>query len=181
MTIFLRSDLLEFPCRKVPGTSHVRPRKANGDPIPVWGVDCPPCEVAEASNPQVSRSRHRIPLTPDEEDEAREAQKMAEAALHQQQIMLARQAAEAAQSVRLGGLEPTLDADDVAITTSADNVSGDTGRPAATAPADHAASYTPMTKADLVELARDRGLPVTGTKAELVRRHADHDASLADR
>ena len=181
MVMYARSDVLEIGCRKVPGTSHVRPRKTNGEPIPVWGVDCPPCEVAEASNPQWSKSRYRIPLTPDEEEEAEEATRMAEAALQQQQLAMARQAALAAQQARFGGaLEPETDPEDMAITTSADNVTAAGGVEAGTAPQrDIAADYAALGKTDLKELARDRGLPVTGTKDELVARHVQFEQGKA--
>jgi hypothetical protein len=182
MVMWARSDALEIGCRKVPGTSHIRPRKENGEPIPVWGVDCPPCEVAEANNPQWSRSRFRIPLTPDEVEEAAEAVQMAEAALQQQQLAMARQAALAAQQARLGGaLEPQADPDDVAITTSDSNVDA-AGSVEGAPPAgqrDIAADYTALAKTDLKELARDRGLPVTGTKDELVARHVQFEQGKA--
>jgi|SRR5580692_2533219 hypothetical protein len=183
MTIFARSDVLEEGCRAFPGTSHIRPRKKNGEPIPVWGINCQPCELALAADPRWSRSRFRIPLTPDEELESKEAQRLAEAALHQQQLMLAREASNAAMAARFGhGLEPMIDDEDIRITTADDNVSGD--RPAApvTVPANRAADYGGLTRAELAELCRDRSLPATGTKADLTGRLAENDAlALATR
>lgn len=176
MTIFARSDILEEGCRAVPGSSHVRPRKGNGEPVPVWGIDCPPCEVALAADPRWSKTRFRIPLTPDETEEAAEAQKMAEAALHQQQLMLARQASEAAMAAKFGGLEPTVPDGDLVITTAANNV---TGKAAASQPLvarrNPAADYGGLTRAELQELCRDHGLATSGSKAELIRRLADHE------
>lgn len=179
MTIYARSDILEEGCRAYPGTSHVRPRKASGEPIPVWGIDCPPCEQILSADPRWSRTRFRIPLTPDEQEEAEEATKMAEAALHQQQLMLARQAMEAAQQVRFGNLEPTVPDGDLVITTAADNVSGRSAAVPAAAKRNPAADYGGLTRAELAGLCRDHGLPATGTKAELIARLAEHDLALA--
>jgi hypothetical protein len=77
MVMYARSDELEIKCEARPGASHVRPHKTR-DPesefVAIWGIDCKPCESGHLkANTHWAKNRFRIPLTPDEEQEARDA------------------------------------------------------------------------------------------------------------
>jgi len=61
------------------------------------------------------------------------------------------------------------------ITTSSEVVSASVPVNGEAPEPDPAASYRGLTVKDLRDLARDRGLPVTGSKDELVGRHAEYD------
>lgn len=167
MVLYARNDIKSHSSN---GHVHVRPVKPDGTPVPIWGISCPQCERQLASHPAWSASRYRIPLTPDEAQEASDAKAAAEAALHQQQMLLAQQAITAQMAAK--GAEPVTDPADIAVT-------GNDSLPAtdvvAASPSPSASDYAAMNKADLKDLARDRGLPVSGTLADLVARHVDYD------
>jgi hypothetical protein len=182
MVLFARSDQLEIKCER--GGSHVRPRRDPADPqsdfIPIWGVDCKPCEGGHLrQDPHWSKSRHRIPLTPDEHEEAQAALK--EAAFVRGQLELARARTEAQQyreMIATGELAG-LNAEDVVITGASEVVSGGPGGAPVTTETDWGASYRGLPVKDLRDLSRDRGLAVTGNKADLVARLAEYDQQAA--
>jgi len=178
MVMFARSDQLEIKCEARPGTSHVRPHKTK-DPIDgfvsVWGIDCPACERGHLKDdPHFARNRHRIPLTPDEQEEAEQAVRDAAAMDAQIKLMEARQRQQQYRElVATGELGASLD--EPVITTSSEVVSASVPVNGEAPEPDPAASYRGLTVKDLRDLARDRGLPVTGSKDELVGRHAEYD------
>lgn len=183
MVMFARSDQLEIKCEAVPGTSHVRPRRDPRDPdsefVGIWGIDCKPCETGHLSrDSHWAKNRYRIPLTPDEEDEARHALEDAARMDAQLKLMEARERQrEYREAAAAGQLDGLADPDDVAITTAADNRSPEGAVAVLTRPADVGASYRAMTVAELRTLARERGLPVTGSKTDLVARHTGYETS----
>lgn len=186
MVMYARSDQLEIKCEAAPGASHVRPRRNPADPesdfMPVWGVDCRPCEQGHLrDDPHWSRSRHRIPLTPDEEEEAQQALQDAARIDSQLKLIEARTRANQYRDAVASGELSGLTEDDIAVTTSADVVQAGPEVPAPRASADLGAPYRALTKKELSDLARDRGLPIAGTKAELVDRHAEHDRQAVPR
>jgi len=173
MTLYARSDILVHH-NGITGHTHRRPSKGDGTYVPIWGIDCPPCEATLGGDPAWSASRYKIPLTPDEEQEAIDTKAAAEAAMHQAQMAIARDAAIQAAAAR--GAVPDIDPDDVAVT------SGDDGGPAAlddsalrTDPDVLAANYAAQNKTDLKDLARDRGLAVSGSREDLIARHVEFD------
>jgi len=183
MTMYARSDVVRIRPEGGCGIPHVRPvRKKDPDTgevlsyIPIWGIDCPQCEAHLGADPQWSKSRFRIPLTPDELEELEEQRQLAEAALEQQRQMLAQQAL--AQTQTLRGAQPAIDPDDIAITKSGEGVEdgGDGTSPGAGQQAGaRAEDYAALTKSELKDLARERGLTVGGTHADLVQRHVEFD------
>lgn len=180
MVLYARNDIQSV---SVPqgvggcGNEHKRPAKSDGSPVPIWGIDCPGCENHLNNDVHWSRSRYRIPLTPDEEQEAQEAKELAQAAMQQQQIQVARQMAEAALVAR--GAVPEIDPADIAVTGSEavpgspEAAGGQRDRGALVESAK--ANYAALGKQELKELARDRGLVLSGTKEDLVARHAEHE------
>lgn len=181
MVMFARSDELEIKCEAVPGTSHVRPRRDPHDPdsefVGVWGIDCKPCETGHlARNPHWAKNRHRIPLTPDEKEEAQRAIEDAARMDAEIKLMEARERAATYRDALASGRLDSMPPDDMAITTAADNRSGEGAVAVLTRPADVGASYRAMTLAELKKLARDRNLPVTGSKTDLVARHVAYEA-----
>jgi hypothetical protein len=178
MTIYARSDILEEPCRAFPGTSHIRPRRASGEPVPVWGVECTPCEQALAADPRWSRSRFKIPLTPDEEEEAQEALQQARVMQQRLELERARQANNELAASRNAMLTDLMN-EDVVVTTAADNRGPVPPQVPVPPQRNYAADYGAFTKAELTELLRERGLSVAGTKAEMVGRLADDARELA--
>jgi len=178
MVLFARSDQLEVKCEARPGTSHVRPRLTrdpDSDFVPTWGVDCPPCERGHLKNdPHWARTRHRIPLTPDEKDEAEQAIRDAAAMDAQIKLMEARQRSAHYKELLATG-ELDAGADEPVITGAEDTVAS---APVVTETlqADPGASYRGLPVKDLRDLARDRGIPVSGSKQELIDRHIAYDA-----
>lgn len=148
--------------------------------MPVWGIDCGPCEKGHLKNdPHWSKSRHRIPLTPDEEDEGKQA--LADAARIQAQLEMirARKERQEYQAAVASGELAGLNDDDVAVTTASDVVSSEPSVPSPRASADLGAPYRALLKKELSDLARDRGLPITGNKDELVERLTEYDRLVA--
>lgn len=178
MAMFARADQLEIKCEL--GGSHVRPRRNPADPdsefVTVWGVDCSPCERGHLStDPHWSKSRHRIPLTPDQEEDARAAMQEAAHVRNQLELIRARREAEEYRSLVATGEIAGLDPDEVVITGSSEVVSPGSGDVSVTTETDWGASYRALGVKDLRDLSRERGLPVSGTKAELVDRLAESD------
>lgn len=178
MTLFAREDIQSVsvsPDVGGCGNTHRRPRKSNG-PVKVWGIDCQGCEAHLAADPAWSRDRFQLPKSPDQEVEDERAVARAEAAEAQARVLLARQQMD---NMRLQTpLVLDINEDDIAITgDEVDSVDGasspQTDRPTRVEAA--RGDYRAMTVPDLKDLARDRGLPVSGTKADLVDRHAEHD------
>ncbi len=167
MVLYARSDVVgvalppEYGC----GSGHTRPEGAK-----TWGIDCPPCEARLAGDPQWSKSRFRIPPTPDEEEEAKELKERADAALERARLQEAREAA-ATERARLANFREEDDGD-VVITGSEGSGGSSTSVKTATRPAD----YSALTKTDLKDLARDRGITVGGTREDLIARHLEHDS-----
>jgi hypothetical protein len=178
MTIYARSDILEEPCRAFPGTSHIRPRRASGEPVPVWGVECMPCEQALASDPRWSRSRFKIPLTPDEEAEAQDALQQARVMQQRLELERARQANMELAASRNAMLTDLMN-EDVVVTTAADNCGPVPPQVPVPPQRNYEADYGAFTKTELKELCRDRGLSVTGTNPELIARLAENARELA--
>jgi hypothetical protein len=180
MVLYARNDIQAQTCY-AGGPSHRRPQKGNGEPVPVWGISCPECEAALNPDPRWSPSRYRIPLTPDEAEQAKEAKELAQAAMNQQQILVAQKMAEASMTQR--GAVPEIDPTDVAITgpEAADVAPGDAdGQPDLAARVAAAkASYVALSKAELAGLARDRGLATGGTKDDLATRNAEHEVKTS--
>lgn len=170
MTLYARQDI-QMHMSGATGHRHRRPVKGDGTPVPVWGIDCPQCEAELAGHPGWARSRYKIPLTPDEQEEAALAKAAAEQALHQQQLMLAHQALLSQAAAR--GAEPAISPEDLAISTSADADDGLADEDES--PQDAAADYSAMNKNDLKDLARERGLVVSGSREDLLSRHLDYD------
>lgn len=170
MVMYARSDINSIH-DLTPGHTHARPKKLNGEHFPTWGIDCPPCEARLQGDPNWHRSRHRIPLTPDEQEEARDAQAAAEAALHQQQLMLASQALTAQMAAK--GAVPDGNPEDVYVSKPGED--DDSPAVPQVVPAKTGYDYSALAKTDLKELARDRGLPVSGTSADLVARLTEYD------
>jgi len=178
MVVYARSDQLEVKCEARPGTSHVRPRRTK-DPdsefVPVWGVDCRQCETGHLKNdPHWARTRHRIPLTPDEKEEAEQAIKDAAHMDAQIKLMEARQRASHYRELLSTG---ELDAGaDEPVITSAEDAVGSSPVVTETLQADPGASYRGLTLKDLRDLAREREIPVSGSKQDLIDRHIEYDA-----
>lgn len=148
------------------GHRHARPIKGDGTPVPIWGIDCPPCELLLQGHPAWAPSRYKIPLTPDEQDDLEDAKAAAEAALHQQQMALAQQALIAQMAAK--NAQPDIDPEDVQVTSETTNpVPAD---PASSGPEVAASDLAVLSKADLKDLCRDRGLPVSGTTQDLINR-----------
>lgn len=180
MVMYARSDELEIKCEARPGTSHVRPHKTK-DPldgfVETWGVDCKPCERGHLkTNPHWAPTRHRIPLTPDEQAEAEAAIQDAARMDAQIKLMEARERSRQYRELAASGELDQLAGEPV-ITTASDVVSGGHGEAGDELSADAGASYRGLTVKDLQSLARDRGLQVSGTKDELVARHTEYDGS----
>jgi hypothetical protein len=183
MVLYARADILRQSA--IPGGCgfpHTRPVKKGPDgediPIPVWGIDCPPCEAHLNDDVRWAKLRSKIPLTPDQTEELQDQKVQAEAALRSQQLFMAQQAIEAQMAQR--GTIPDIDPTDMAITKS--EVGGSSPEAAGTpsepaAPASVAGDYGALTKNDLKDLARERNLPIGGTKDDLIARHLEHDAS----
>jgi len=172
MTLYARNDIqLHYDPEN--GHRHSRPTKGDGTPVPVWGISCPDCERKLSTHPAWSPSRYKIPLTPDEQQAAEDERDAAQRAMQQQQMLLAQAAFNAQMAAK--GAVPEDNPDDIAISTD----------PEPETPADlatkavlsQASDYEVLTKTDLKDLARDRGLPVSGTHAELVTRLAEFDNS----
>lgn len=179
MAMFARADVLEVKCEARPGSSHIRPKRDPHDPasefVHVWGVECRPCEVGHLSqDSHWAKNRHRVPLTPDEELEAQSALQDAARMEAQLKLIEARERQrEYRAAVASGQLDGLDEPDDVVITTgstSPDAPEG-TGSPVA----DAGASYRPLLVKELRELARERGLPSTGSKSDLVARLVEYD------
>lgn len=168
MVLYARNDIQGHHSGAT-GHVHRRPLKGDGTPIPVWGIDCSACEAELHGHPAWSASRYKIPLSPDEEQEAADAKAAAEAALHQQQMLLAQTALINAAAAR--GAAPQDNPEDVAIT------SGDDSRaaPEDPAPAGSSGDYDALNKNDLKDLARSRGIPVSGTREDLIARLEEQD------
>jgi len=180
MVMYARSDQLEVKCEARPNTSHVRPHRAGPDSdfIPIWGIDCPTCEKGHLkSDPHWSKSKHRIPLTPDEEAEAKHALEDAARMDSQLKLIEARARAEQYRSAVASGELSGLNDDDIIVTGPGEVVSDGSPAVPEDSRADLGASYRALTKEDLVSLARDRGLVVSGTKDVLVDRHVEYDRS----
>jgi SAP domain len=170
MTLYARNDIT-LHMSGITGHTHRRPQKDDGSYVPVWGIDCPACEVELGGNPAWSASRYKIPLTPDEEAEAADAKAAADMAMQQAQLAIARDAA--VQSAAARGAHPDINPEDIAISTGEDQGEEATG--SAQDPETLAANYLAMNKNELKDLARDRGLPVSGTAQDLVARHVEYD------
>jgi hypothetical protein len=175
MTLFARQDILAHQSTNT-GHTHRRPAKKDGTPVPVWGIDCPDCEAELEGHPAWARSRYKIPLTPDEQEEAALAQAAAEQAMHQQQLMLAQHAT--IQQMAARNAAPQVADEDFAISTGDDSGEDGGDDPAVTDV--EGADYSAMTKNDLKELARDRGLVLSGTREDLLARHLEHDQKGTD-
>lgn len=178
MPMYSRSDVLEVKCEARPGTSHVRPRRGDGEPIPVWGVDCPPCERGHlVKDPHWAKTKGRIPLTPDEKEEAEEAVREAARLDSQLKMIEARERLARVREYQESGELMAVSDEDVVVTTADDNRNdaGVPDKPAVSSSADVGASYRAMTKPDLADLARDRGMAVSGNKDDLVSRHVEYD------
>jgi len=171
MVLFARNDIRSF---HNPASNHTHSRPAKGDGfVPLWGIDCPPCEAALTGNPAWSPSRYKIPLTPDEALEAADAKAAAEAAIHQQQLMLAQQGVMAALASK--NIGPEINPEDIAITSETDEPSPSVEAPAGPNRETMKADYRVLSKPDLKDLAKERGLAVSGTVDELIDRLVDSD------
>lgn len=178
MTLFAREDIQSIA---VPtgvggcGNTHRRPKKA-GIPVKVWGISCPGCESTLGADPAWSRDRFQLPKSPDQALEDERALQRAEAAEAQARVALARQQMDQMRLTQ--PLTPLIEDDDIAITGDEVDGVGDASSPQTDRPTlvDAArGNYKAMTVPDLKDLARERGLPVSGTKTDLVDRHAEHE------
>jgi len=172
MTLYARNDINAHH-DTVTGHSHSRPRKGDGTRVPIWGIDCPPCERSLSGNPAWSPSRYKIPLTPDEEAEAADAKEAAERAMQQQQLLLAQSAVYNQMAAR--NAQPDINPDDLAVSTSSDAAPPGPAQPAVTGPTLETikADYATLTKTDLKEACRERQLTVSGTREDLIDRIAE--------
>jgi hypothetical protein len=173
MTLYARNDINAHHDTET-GHSHSRPVRGDGTRVPIWGIDCPPCERKLAGNPAWSGSRYKIPLTPDEEIEAADARAAAEQAMQQQQLMLAQSAV--MNQIAARGAQPDINPEDLAITSEPESLPPGLARLAAkSGPTLDSvkADYATLTKTDLKEACKDRGLPVSGNREDLIDRIAD--------
>jgi len=178
MVLYARNDINAHH-DTVTGHSHSRPFKDDGiTRVPVWGINCLPCERALSGNPAWSSSRYKIPLTPDEEQEAADSKAAAEQAMQQMQMQLAHAAMVNQAAAR--NAQPDTDPDDLAITsdpdasTSGPAQAGKSGVTLDTIKSD----YATLTKTDLKDMCRERNLTVSGTREDLIDRIAEHQLSV---
>lgn len=175
MVLYARNDIQSHHSGRT-GHNHRRPAKGDGTPVPIWGINCPPCEQELAGHPAWAATRYKIPLTPDEEAEAADARAAAESAMHQQQLLLAQSAVMSQMAAK--NAVPEIDSEDIAVTSDSEPApSGDGGSPS---PPSQESDYDVLTKTDLKDLARDRGLPVSGTREDLVARLIEYDSKNED-
>ena len=73
MTVFARSEVQSTAVATGCGQPHARPAGDDGQPVPVWALDCPACEPILASEPCWSSRQGEVPLTPDEQRTAEES------------------------------------------------------------------------------------------------------------
>jgi hypothetical protein len=170
MTLYARQDI-QLHMSGATNHRHRRPTKQDGTPVPVWGIDCPSCEAELDGHPGWARSRYKIPLTPDEIEDAETAQAAARQALHMQQLALANQALVAQMTAK--NIEPEIPDGDLAISSSSEMDDDDDA--ATSVEGSSSADYSAMNKNDLKDLARDRGLVLSGTREDLIARHVEHD------
>lgn len=177
MVMYARSDILRLslPTESGCGVPHTRPTKGDGSPFPTWGIDCAACEAHLGGDPRWSKSRFKIPLTPDEEQEAKDLADQSRLVEERIRLELQRQTVTAVLSQQGGQVDEHPE--DVAITTSNDEDPGASGGIAGPtgAPKSSAADYNALSKPELMDLARDRGLTVGGTKDALVSRLVSYD------
>jgi hypothetical protein len=177
MVLYARSDVIRESATEPPGGCgypHERPLIDSKNPdkgyVAVWGIDCPPCEARLHDDVRWSKTRHRIPLTPDEQLEMQEAKEAAQAMIQQQQILLAQAAQAEAQRARV--TSPQGDDTDAVITKSGASPVAPVNEEAPSGGAD----YSALRVSDLKDMARERGLGVGGTKEDLIARHLEYDA-----
>jgi hypothetical protein len=178
MVLFARSDVIRVNPGGC-GNPHQRPVKSR-DPdsgeetyVSTWGIDCPACERILHDDVQWSKSRFRIPLTPDEIEEQKDLKEQADAAAERARMQRARDDAAAAMAAR--GTQSDIDPADMAITGPEGSGGAYVNAEGQSVAASSAADYNALSKAELKDLARDRGLPLAGTKDDLVVRHVEHD------
>src|SRR5580692_124310 len=114
MVLYARNDINAHHDTNT-GHTHSRPRKDDGTRVPIWGIDCPLCERALSGNPAWSSSRYKIPLTPDEEQEAADSKAAAEQAMQQMQMQLAHAAMVSQAAARND--RPDINPDDLVISS----------------------------------------------------------------
>ncbi len=163
MTLYARSDVQAIAIGDA-GHSHARPKRKDGNPVRRWALDCVVCEKALDDDILWSKSKYDIPLTDEEEKEIEQLNKQANAAMERERIAQARALAEGANVQRR---EEADDPDDEPVTEETEPEPELTVEPVA--------DYTTMTKDDLKQVAKQRGLPVGGSKDDLVRRLAEYD------
>jgi len=176
MVLYARQDILSVAPSGGCGRSHNRPILSEDDDgeityVPVWGINCKPCESILNDDVQWSKSRHRIPLTPDQVQELADAKEEAERTLQLEQLrkiredaQLRAQQAAVATSDEVAGVAPVITGREDGPSGGSANSTGST-----------AADYGALSKTDLKDLARNRGLPVGGTREDLIARHVEHD------
>jgi hypothetical protein len=177
MVLYARSDIIREQPVGGCGKPHIRPvigKDNNGEDqlAPVWGIDCPPCEAVLAGRVTWSRKRHQIPLTPDQEEEAEGARQMAQAALERQQALAAQKVAELGLRNAQAG-DDGIDPADVHI-TSAEDGDGPSENEENPSGGMDPSDLRALDKSALKQMAAGRGLPVGGTKDDLVSRLAEY-------
>lgn len=183
MTLYARNDIIRVSVPGGCGNPHTRPASGKLGPdgetllVQVWGINCPPCETHLNDDVQWSKSQYKIPMTPDEEQDAEDERTRHEAALRYEQTRMARESydrrsREAPESVQ--AVDPT----EIAVTgPESASVSPESvgGVPAAS----NAGDYGALDKVALKNMARNRGLSVSGTKDDLIARHLEYDQKAA--
>ncbi|HUN38476.1 MAG TPA: SAP domain-containing protein [Trebonia sp.] len=171
MVLYARNDINAHHDMST-GHSHSRPRKSDGTRVPIWGIDCPPCERSLSGNPAWSSSRYKIPLTPDEEQEAADAKAAAESAMHQQQLMLAQAAVTNQMAAR--NAQPDINPDDLVVSSDPEEQPASVKAAATAIMVEQVkADYATLTKTDLKDVCRERNLTVSGTREDLIDRIAE--------
>jgi hypothetical protein len=173
MTVYARSDVMSVALSKHHGgcgAVHARP-VTHGAPATVWALDCRACEDHLRGDPRWAASPAEVPETPDEIRIREEREKKGELD-RSANLETAVQSLAASQDgmQRLLTIMATMLANNPAMAQAlAAANSGDTPGATASAPAEDLAAL-PLD--DLKARARQRGLPVSGSRAQLLDRLA---------
>lgn len=174
VTLYARSDVQAVALGGVTHT-HRRPMRADGTPVRRWALDCDICEPMLDDDNLWSKQKHKIPLTQAEEEEIKDLNDQANAAMERERIAVAKQLAEGVKAK--AGQTDEDDDDDKPVDSDDDKAKQEATPPEPTVRID----YASINYNDLNQLAKERGLAVGGKKPELVERLERHDAELADR
>jgi hypothetical protein len=173
MTLFARSDVQAVALGGVDHT-HRRPLRKDGTPVRRWGLDCDVCEGMLDDDNLWSKQKHKIPLTEEEEQEIKDLNDAANAAMERERIAAAKALAEGVGRRRES--EEDEDEDDDPVDPDDDKNKQEQDPPAPAV----VINYAEINYNDLNKLAKERGLEMGGKKDELVKRLEQHDAELAD-